>query len=169
MDGVLDTHSAWIGRHEVVEVTFDPAVIEYRDLLRTAIAEGCASRAWATSSAQLPVAKELLGDGAATLEGKPRAAKASDQLYYLERSDLAKLPLTPLQARRVNGALHGRAVDPESFLSPRQRDLLERLRAAVEGDDGPRYAAALGKLERPDDARSLAEYARTLDGLLPSR
>lgn len=167
IDGVLATHSAWIGPHEVVEVTYDAGRVAYADLLATAIERGCASRAWVPAGdARLDAARAELGDLAEPLDGAPRAAKASDQLYYLGRSPLRFLPLTPLQATRVNGALGLRAMGaegpaPEVFLSPRQESLRSRVARALERD-----RAALDGLERPAARAELADHAARLEARL---
>lgn len=167
IDGVLGTHSAWIGPHEVVEVTYDPARVGYAELLGTAVERGCASRAWLPAGdARLDVAREALGDRAAPLEGAPRPAKESDQLYYLGLSPLRFVPLTPLQAVRVNGALGLRVMGldgpaPEDVLSPRQRALASRVASALERD-----ATALDGLARPAERDRLAEFAIELDARL---
>ena len=160
MDGVTNTRSAWIDRHEVVTVEFRPDVIDYRTLLRTAREHGCATHAWTTTDGQHKVARTLLGDKAARLDGEPRAAKASDQLYYLRNSDLRYLPLTPLQARRMNGALYT-SDDAGRWLSPRQDAIRKRIEKALEKDE-----KALSRLERPADPKQLDEYTSELEEAL---
>ena len=163
--GVTSTRSAWIDRHEVVTIEFLPEVVDYKTLLETAKEHGCASHAWATTDAQLEVARDLLGDKAATLEGEPRDAKESDQLYYLLNTSLRYLPLTPLQARRVNGALYTKGPRTENaverWLSPRQIELRDRIDKALGKDE-----KALSDLERPSDPRRLAEYTNALEKAL---
>ncbi|MEL6715972.1 MAG: hypothetical protein AAFP86_19485 [Planctomycetota bacterium] len=168
---MLDTRSSWIGRHEVVEVRFDPGRIGYERLLDVAIAHGCADRAWATSAAQLSQAEDRLGADAERLEGEPRIAKASDQLYYLRSSTLRYVPLTPLQARRVNGALFTTAlaaaaedaevVEAAEFMSPRQRALDARIHEALRRD-----RSALDGLVRPEGRVGLGAYAAELEARL---
>ncbi len=157
---MVDTHSAWIGQHEIVSVTYRPESIAFRDLVRTAKAHGCATRVWTTTDVQLEVARGEVGDAAKPLSESIRAAKASDQIYYLERSPLRFLPLTPLQARRVNAALHLKS-DPLTWLSPRQRELFVAIEAAVKATPG-----ALSKLSRPSTIEGLAEYQRELSARL---
>lgn len=163
MEGVLDTRSGWIGAHEVVTVRFDPRTLPYGELLEAAVASDCALRAWWTTPDQEELARAKLGDSAAALEDVPRDAKASDQLYYLERSPYAALPLTPLQARRVNGALH-LGEDPTAWLSPRQRGLAARIADAPE-----ETRARVAALERPADIAGLADHQRRLLDALEKR
>lgn len=105
MPGVLSTRSAWIGSKEVVVVKFDETETSLKELKQRA---------------------KKLRNSLGQLEGKVRAAKASDQLYYLSQSKLRWLPLTELQRVRVNAAL-GKRMDPNKFLSPAQRKLAKRL------------------------------------------
>ncbi|MEM6675607.1 MAG: hypothetical protein AAF726_22340 [Planctomycetota bacterium] len=162
LEGVVGTRSAWIGKHEVVEVAYRPDVVGYGKLIDAAVEHGCASRVWTTSEEQLGVAKK---DGriAARVEafaGGLRPAKASDQLYYLERSPLRYLPLTPVQARRVNGALYTKK-DPGAWLSPRQKELFR----AIESTLAERPKALEG-LERPASIEKLAKYSDDLSKAL---
>ena len=144
LDGVVDTRAAWHAGREVVEVRFRPDVVSREALTETARGLRCADGVW--------------GD---ELAGRPRAASASDQLYYLQRSTFGRLPLTELQARRVNGAL-GDKSDPRRFLSPRQTQLAALLASA--------QRAQLAGLARPADPTEgeLADYdARLRTALAP--
>lgn len=156
LTGVIDTRSAWIDSHEVVQVTYRPDQVGFGKLLDTAIQFGCAKRVWTTTGAQAEVASAKLGDAAVPFDGKLRDAKDSDQLYYIERSPYRYLPLTPLQARRVNGALYGKK-DPAAWLSPRQTELLRRIESCLSKDK-----SALKGLERPSKIDALGAYEKTL-------
>ena len=156
IEGVLDTRSAWIGEHEVVKVTFAPAVVTYDALLKVAAEKGCATRAWTTTEAQANGARMRLGELATALTEDPRDAKESDQLYYLRDTAMRYLPLTPLQARRVNGALF-QAKNPEKWLSPGQIALLDLVETKV-----GKHATALKGLVRPTKINELASYSRKL-------
>ena len=158
LEGVVDTRSAWIGKHEVVEVRFRPDVTPYAKLIDTALEHGCADRVWTTTEAQLALAmsKKKVAGKVERLEGQTRAAKASDQLYYLERSPYRYVPLTPLQARRVNGALYLKQ-EPKRWLSPRQRELLTKIEAGLDGG-----AEAFADLTRPTSIDGLENYETAL-------
>jgi len=152
LEGVLATQAAWIGKREVVEVRFQPDVLGYDELLEHAIKSSCDQWVWATTDEQLRAARTQVGERVERYAGELRVAKASDQLYYLLASPLNLVPLTPVQARQVNGALGLKAI-PEAFLSPRQKSLAKRIAAALEKD-----AKALEGLERPDSIEALDEY-----------
>ncbi len=101
LPGVLESRTGVLSGSEVVELRFDPDVISHGELVRMALARGCAERVL-------------------TVDGEFREASASDQKYYLHRSPLRDLALSPRQAVRVNAALASDR-DPLVYLSPRQR------------------------------------------------
>ncbi len=157
LEGVTGTFSGWIGKYEVVTVQFDPKTVGYERLLGHAKEHGCTTRIWTTTDEQLAAAKKLVGDQAVALgDTSIRGAKESDQIYYLRNSPLRFLPLTPLQARRVNGAMYLNQ-DYKAWLSPRQSALLAQLQAVLAKD-----AKALDGLERPADIAQLDEYTAEL-------
>lgn len=157
LEGVTSTVSGWIGKYEVVTVRFDPDALEYGALLGHANEHSCTTRIWTTSDAQHLAASKAFGDKAVALgETSIRDAKESDQIYYLRNSPLRFLPLTPLQARRVNGAMYLRQ-DYKPWLSPRQVVLLGQVNVALQKD-----GKALDGLERPADIDELDEYTAAL-------
>jgi hypothetical protein len=173
LDGVVSTRAAWIGAHEVVEVEFRPEALPFDELLDAAIARSCDQRVFALTDAQLTEARLRVGERAqrysAERDGALRLVAADEQLYYLNRSPLRYLPLTPVQARRVNGALGAGPSSAQSeyerFLSPRQVALAARIDAILrESPD------ALTELERPDALEKLAAYSVRLErALAPAR
>lgn len=123
--GVTGTRAGWLESREVVELRFDPKLIRYEELLAEARKMNCLSHAFVSTEAQLEVAAAILGDSKASLAKSPaKDAKASDQLYYLKKSPLSKLALSPLQKTRINADLRVGA-DAKRWLSPRQRAALQ--------------------------------------------
>lgn len=118
--GVTGTEAGFAGGGEAVRVTFDPRRLTVRALLEDARRAGLAERVFARNDAQAAVAGQLLGAAAVTRGDALRPAPEADRKYYLRRSPLARLDLTPLQAARVNAAL-GAGEDAARWLSPRQR------------------------------------------------
>lgn len=112
--GVTATRPGFSGGHEVVEVTFDPSVVSREIITANAESMGLA-----------PVAM-----GPVRPDGDPQ--------YYLSRNSLRHLPMTPLQATRVNAAL-GTEGNPERFLSPRQIELAAMINASPGGGWGNIY------------------------------
>jgi hypothetical protein len=127
--GVVGTLPGFVRNEEVVDVWFDPLRVGYGALLKTALGLDCASTVYARSDAQLQIARKAVGDKAVRSDEKTRPDK--EPKYYLYRSDLRHLPMTELQAIRVNRALH-RNGDPLLFLSPGQQRLLTAIRKRPE-------------------------------------
>lgn len=136
LPGVLDVHAVDTGTGEGVRVGYDESRLSREQLVRAARQQQCAVRS---------------GAGAGG-----RTAAGSDHLHALAASPLRWLPLTPMQAMRVNAALAaGR--DGMEFLSPRQRELEQRAAALAPG-----ASRRLAGLTRPDDVDGLVAYERRL-------
>ncbi len=118
IDGVLASKAAWLDGREVVELTFDPEVMSYGELLRLAT-PACSDAVYTHSAAQQRAAKVILGERARRADEFARAAKDSDQKRSLQGTPYAMLELTPRQAVRVNSALAARR-SPTALLSPKQ-------------------------------------------------
>jgi hypothetical protein len=131
--GVVATRAGHLRGREVVEVEFDGAQLTESKLRALAKSKGC-------------------GDFMAT-QKSARDASHGDQKYHLKRSKLRLLPLTPLQASRVNAALRHRQ-DPQAWLSPRQRTLYAAIQRAEDN--------ALSDLRAPEEPRLLASYEAQL-------
>jgi hypothetical protein len=127
IDGVVATISGYMGGKEVVEVRYDQSVVSYEELLRVAKRLGSARTAFVLNDRQEETAREVLG--------KNRVARAENfhpyakDKYYLSSTPYRFVPMTPLQAIRVNRAVYRRQ-DPARYLSPRQQAIL----AAIEKD-----------------------------------
>ena len=153
---MVSTQAAWQEGNEVVEVRYRPEQVSFEQLLTAAQARSCATHVYTTSDEQLRIARARVGENARPRPKAPERSKDSDQLYYLGRSPLRYLPLTPTQARRVNSAL-GLEQDPSPWLSPRTAELAEEVARLLTADTD-----ALAGLERPSDLRALSGYEREL-------
>ena len=162
LEGVLGTRPGWLEGNEVVEVTYDPGVLSYEQLLRSAQRLDCASKVYAHEQAQLEIARRLAGPAAARIEAPATEAKSSDRKYALNQTPLRYLPLTPMQATKVNAELHG-GRDPGHWLTPRQQAMLVAIEGALEADPG-----ALDGLEQPESREALAAYEDDLRSRLAS-
>lgn len=118
IEGVIETSVGFLDGMEVVEVQFDPRALSFDELLTQARKIECAHRVFTRSDAQQQVASKAMGNAAARTDA-PIQASAKDAKYYLGLSPLGGVPMTPLQAARVNAAISARA-DPEPWLSPSQ-------------------------------------------------
>lgn len=122
LPGVLETRTGSLDGSEVVELRYDPDVVDYDGILRVARRRDCADRVFALNDAQLAAARTSFGDVAVRAQGSVRPARDGDQKYYLKRSRWKSVALTPGQATRVNAAA-ARGADAAPLLSPRQRRL----------------------------------------------
>lgn len=123
IDGVVETRPGWLGKMEVVEVTYDPKTVALEALIAKAERCACALKVFTRTDAQQKVAKAKLGQRAVRSDD---VIRLDDDKYYTSRTPLANLPMTPLQATLVNERL-GAKKDPSDLLSPSQRALWTRL------------------------------------------
>lgn len=126
---MLGTRAGWLGDAEVTEVWFDPERLSFADLLAHGQRSECAQAVWTTTAAQAQTARQALGERAQDLTTEPRPDR--EPKYYLLQTPLRALPMTSTQAARCNAELApGRDGKPERWLSPRQRELLAKIRSA---------------------------------------
>ena len=123
LDGVLETKPGWIGKMEVVEVTYDPKATSLDALVRKADKCKCALQVFTRTDAQQKVAEAKIGKRAVRSDD---ALRIDDDKYYTSRTPLANLPMTPLQATLVNERM-GANKDPSDLLAPSQLRLWKRL------------------------------------------
>lgn len=121
LDGVISTQSGFLKGHEVVEVEYDPRRLPYEKLVDQARRHDMAGRVYARNRDQLRIAERSVGS-AAQLVGDPIRPDREPK-YYLAQTPLKHVPMTDLQAARVNAAVGSRA-DFIRYLSPRQLALL---------------------------------------------
>ena len=98
VEGVVAVRPGWIDRVEVVEVHFDPQRIAYEDLVKRADEAKCTVRVFTRDDAQQETAQRLVAERAVRSDASVRT---DDDKYYLSRTPLRFVPMTPLQAARV--------------------------------------------------------------------
>ena len=156
LDGVLATRAGWYDGEEVVEVEYDPQRVTAKKLVAKAKQLECASTVWAHDDGQ---AKAL---GLPKIDGRARDTQPSEQWYRLRRTPLRLLPMTPLQATRVNAAIGaGTRDDADGVLSPRQQALARKLE-----DTWAKHRERLEGLEPPRSIDALDEYLAKLQKTL---
>lgn len=146
--GVVRTAAGFLHDREVVEVDFDRDRIRLVELAENAKRLRCADRIYARNAEQ---ARQL--DRFEAVEVSAQAIRPDrEPKYFLGKTPYRSVPMTALQACRVNAAIAGGA-DANEFLSPRQRRLLTAIRAAPDrpwpnliGVDD--LAEAWGRIER---------------------
>lgn len=154
IDGVLETSAGWIGKLEVVNVTYDPTIVPYDKLLATAQKMECASAVFAYNKGQLAKAKRAVGSKAVMLppQDQQRPVRYTEQKYHLRRTALKYLPMTPIQLAKVNAAVFGQR-DYRKFLSPRQLEMEKQIKAVVS-----KRPEQLKGLAAPDHENDLPAY-----------
>ena len=124
LDGVLSTRAGFMNGAEVVKVTYDANELSETDLISYASNRQCADAVFTDDQREVKAAKKLKIASRGT--GKFRPDK--EPKYYTFNSDYKYLPMTELQALKVNSALSER-LSPDEFLSPRQKLLLKSIRS----------------------------------------
>ncbi len=127
LSGVLATSPGFVGKEEVVEVTFNPAAITYDALIKKAISLKCADRVYTRNDDQHARATQWVSTNAVRSDEIARPDKQPK--YYLAQTPYKFVPMTRLQAARVNAAIYEKQ-DPNQFLSPSQIRLLEVIEKA---------------------------------------
>ncbi len=159
LDGVIGTRIGMLQGSEVVEVDYDAARLDYPLLVGQARRAGMADRIFARDGRQASAAaSQAPGAPVSMLSPQERARTDTQQQYHLALTPRYHfLPLTALQATRVNAALatHG---NPDEFLSPGQIRLGEELAALPPG----RLAKILSGLTPDRSVEGLPGYAHRL-------
>lgn len=163
IDGVLATRSGMMGDDEVVEVVYDPGALALESLVERARAMDCATAVYAHTAGDFEQARELVGGKARPAPERAAMIDEKQVKYALKRTPMARLPLTPLQAARINADIR-LGPDPARWLSPRQLDLLDRVKVLLEEDP-----QALDGFSPPYKLALLADYQIRLETRLDSK
>ena len=156
IEGVFTTRSGWRGNLEVVQLQYSPQVVSFEQLLDSAMNLNCASKVFAHTPEQLTIAKQKVGNKVELASGKVKDAKASDQKYYLTKTPYRHLPLTAIQATKINALAKTRR-SPAPILSPRQKALLKQISEFKKSNPN-----GLNQLQFPNDQSQLGDYQAKL-------
>ena len=155
LDGVVETRPGFLHEEEVVEVRYDPEVIPFPELVKAAQRQHCARKVFSRNPKRQEAALRLVG---------PRAARSDEPIrpdrqpkYYLANTSFRHVPMSPMQATRVNGAIGSRR-DPTQLLSPRQREILH----LVERHPRAGWPTFVGNISLPD---AWAGVQRVVEGI----
>lgn len=118
INGVVATDAGFMGGREVVKVEYDPTELSYEELIKTAKSNSCASHVYSVNENQKRIATKIVGSNSVSEVNTFRMDK--EPKYYLTNSHYRFVPMTALQASRVNSALAARK-SPDALLSPRQQ------------------------------------------------
>ncbi len=126
LDGVTATKPGFMGGREVVQVDYNPNVISFDDLAEKAKSARCNSHVYTNDAHEKAIAKKVVGEERISNESKFRLDK--DVKYYLSRTHYRFVPMTEMQAAKVNSQI-GRGKSFAEYLSPRQIALADRIKA----------------------------------------
>lgn len=123
LDGVVSTRPGFMDGREVVEVEYNPAAIHLEDIIEAGQGSSCADRMYTHEAGQTATASKVLGQNKVTNTKTFRQDR--EPKYYLSKTHYRAVPMTDLQATRVN-ALIGHGKSPDEVLSPRQIQYAEK-------------------------------------------
>ena len=123
INGVAETEAGFMDGKEVVKFKYNPSLVSYDDILKTAGKEKCADSAYTDDREEQAIASKITKrDSKATKSYRiDKEAK-----YYLSNTVYQYLPLSNYQSQKMNVAL-GKGELAEDYLSPRQMKLLEHI------------------------------------------
>lgn len=131
LDGVISTRIGELDRAEVVEVTFDPAVVEYKKLVAAAKTLDCTHKVFARTDDQAKAAKGVVDEKTVVRSDKAINADTQQQYHLSFHPRYHFLPLTAAQATKVNAALANKK-SPDEFLSPLQLEIYAKFTKTTE-------------------------------------
>jgi len=117
IDGVVHTEPGFMDGKEVVKVEYDSRIANISGIAEAAQSRKCAETVYTTEKAQVTELDKKSNNYATKLAKSYRPDR--DLKYYLSRTSYRFIPMTALQAVRVNSAI-GQGASPNKFLSPRQ-------------------------------------------------
>ena len=162
LDGVLASRTGVIGHDEVVEVEYDPALMSYPELVAKAQRLSCFRKVYARNPHQEREAAALVA-GVVARSDAPVDTSTQQQFHLSMHPEYHYLPLTALQATRINAALFAHD-DPEQFLSPAQHRLKDRMANVL--SRGREARDSFDGLTPRRDRVGLPGYCRTLQARL---
>ena len=117
------TRAGWLANQEVVEVTFDPSVISYEELLSKGLRAGVVSFVFTRTDAQQAHAKRRV-TGSAKYSSTPIRLDKQPK-YHLAQTRWRHMPLREEQSARINGLIYKQkpAAELEALLDAPQREL----------------------------------------------
>lgn len=124
LKGVVATTPGFMGGQEVVKVTFDPKLTNYKEVVYGALKLDLVHDVFVTSVQQSMIAKEMVG--AAHVHDASEFRVDVAPKYYLHQTAYKYVPMLQIQRINVNKALAERR-DPATYLSPSQNALYKTL------------------------------------------
>ena len=122
VEGVVKTRPGFMNGTEVVTVEYDPEIISYETLIKESQEQSIADRIYTENDAQKSIAGKIMGNSRISDRNKFRLDR--EPKYYLSKTIFQYLPMTELQATKVNSSI-GEGKSPNQWLSQKQLALLE--------------------------------------------
>ncbi len=123
LDGVVSTNAGFMDGTEVVKVKYDASKVSEEKLILFAQEQRCADAIYTNDKREEKIAKKYniltKNEGAFKADREPK--------YYIYKSEFRHLPMTNLQALKVNTAI-SKQISPVEYLSPRQLELLQLIK-----------------------------------------
>jgi hypothetical protein len=115
LNGVVNTTAGFMDGKEVVKVEFNPSLTSAKHIINHGKKNKCADGVYVSDkSLQKELNKNKIG-----YNTYKKFRPDKDQNYYLKKSKYSNIPMSKMQAMKVNSAL-GKGQNPEYLLSPRQ-------------------------------------------------
>jgi len=120
INGVAETEAGFMDGKEVVKFKYNPSLVSYDDILKTAGKAKCADSAYTNDKEEHKAAEKIT-----KRDVRKTKAYRSDKTpkYYLANTLYQYIPMSDYQSQKINVAL-GKGKTASDFLSPRQKALL---------------------------------------------
>jgi len=124
--GVINTTAGFMGGKEVVKVVYDPSIISFQDLLKKAKKTQNADHVFTSNQDEIKTASKLLGKN--KVSKKSKFTMDREPRYYLSKTVYQYIPMTAMQATKVNSLLaNGQSATADILLSPKQLAILKSI------------------------------------------
>lgn len=124
LNGIIETKAGFMNGSEVVKIKYDANRVDEKSLIEYAASKNCADAVYSNDKREITVANKLKLKtnklGTFRPDNQPK--------YYTYNSEYKFLPMTSLQALKVN-ALIASKISPDDYLSPRQLEVLNLIKA----------------------------------------
>ena len=125
IQGVVSTEAGYMDGREVVKVRYNDKTIDAKSIIKKAASKNCADAVYINEGS-----KEQFAFKHIPVRDYKSYRSDKETKYYLYKSPLKQIPMTELQALKVNRALATGGA-PEDYLSPRQIEMANQLRSGA--------------------------------------
>ena len=123
IQGVVSTEAGYMDGREVVKVRYNDKTIDAKSIIKKAASKNCADAVYINEGSKKQFAFKDI-----PVRDYKSYRSDKETKYYLYKSPLKQIPMTELQALKVNRALATGGA-PEDYLSPRQIEMANQLRS----------------------------------------